>query len=187
MRYFLDTEFIERPCEIQLISLGIVAEDTSAASSPEFPNGELYIESADFNEDDACDWVKENVIVHLKKPTHLRVTNELGGIKDHILRFIGEDKTPEFWGYYADYDWVAFCWTFGRMIDLPRHFPKYCRDLKQWLDEVGNPRVPFKPDEEHNALSDARWNKKVYEWLNVFPTSETRTGPGSTFITDTTE
>lgn len=40
-----------------------------------------------------------------------------------------------FYGYYADYDWVVFCWLFGRMIDLPKGFPKYCRDLKQQMDE----------------------------------------------------
>lgn len=45
-----------------------------------------------------------------------------------------EDK-PEFYAYYADYDWVVFCWLFGRMIDLPKGFPMYCIDLKQALDE----------------------------------------------------
>lgn len=41
---------------------------------------------------------------------------------------------PKFYGYYADYDWVCFCWLFGRMIDLPKDFPMYCIDLKQELD-----------------------------------------------------
>lgn len=44
----------------------------------------------------------------------------------------------EFYAYYADYDWVVFCSLFGRMIDLPRGFPMYCRDLKQTLDEVAD-------------------------------------------------
>ncbi len=43
--------------------------------------------------------------------------------------------TPVFYGYYADYDWVALCWLYGKMVNLPRHFPMYCRDLKQMLDE----------------------------------------------------
>lgn len=43
---------------------------------------------------------------------------------------------PEFYGYYADYDWVLFCSMFGRMIDLPKGFPMYCKDLKQSLDEA---------------------------------------------------
>lgn len=44
-------------------------------------------------------------------------------------------SNPEFYGYYADYDWVLFCSLFGRMIDLPKGFPMYCKDLKQMFDE----------------------------------------------------
>lgn len=42
---------------------------------------------------------------------------------------------PEFYGYYADYDWVLFCSLFGTMMQLPKGFPMYCIDLKQTLDE----------------------------------------------------
>ena len=45
---------------------------------------------------------------------------------------------PQFYGYYADYDWVAFCWLFGKMIDLPKGFPMYCIDLKQTIDYFEN-------------------------------------------------
>ena len=51
------------------------------------------------------------------------------------LDFTKQEATPEFYAYYADYDWVVFCWLFGRMIDLPEGFPMYCRDLKQMLDD----------------------------------------------------
>ena len=36
------------------------------------------------------------------------------------------------------------------------------------LDDIGNPKVPdeFKSD-EHHALADAKWNKKVYEWVQL--------------------
>jgi len=40
----------------------------------------------------------------------------------------------EFYAYYADYDWVVFCWLFGKMIDLPKGFPMYTIDLKQELE-----------------------------------------------------
>lgn len=46
-----------------------------------------------------------------------------------------KDTTPQFYGYYSDYDWVAFCWLFGKMINLPKEFPMYCIDLKQIMDE----------------------------------------------------
>src|SRR5688572_23767985 len=36
----------------------------------------------------------------------------------------------EFWAYYCNYDWVVFCWIFGKMMDLPAGFPMFCHDLK---------------------------------------------------------
>lgn len=103
---------------------------------------------------------------------------------------VKEVKTTnvEFYGYYCDYDWVAFCWLFGKMIDLPKGFPMYCRDLKQELDRrqknlnrlkenniewktikgVDNltsyPNYP-KQANEHNALADARWTFELYKFL----------------------
>lgn len=43
--------------------------------------------------------------------------------------------TLNFYGYYSAYDHVALCWLFGKMIDLPKSFPMYTRDLRQMLDE----------------------------------------------------
>ena len=96
----------------------------------------------------------------------------------------------QFYGYFADYDWVVFCWLFGKMIDLPKGFPMYCIDLKQSLDEKAwktycnngtldsekdiNKRIEFlktkgtypKQTNEHNALADAKWNYELYKFLN---------------------
>lgn len=44
-------------------------------------------------------------------------------------------ENPDFYAYYADYDWVVFCSLFGTMMDLPKGFPMFCKDLKQTLDE----------------------------------------------------
>lgn len=98
--------------------------------------------------------------------------------------------------YYGSYDYVVFCWLFGKMIDLPKGFPMYSKDLKQvldekqeWRDKLKNvidedpiltkhemsslinplnikehPDYP-KQENKHNALADARWNKKLYEFL----------------------
>jgi len=65
------------------------------------------------------------------KPNETRANN--AGV-DAIIGNI--DPNIEFYGYYADYDWVLFCSLFGRMIDLPKGFPMYCKDLKQILDET---------------------------------------------------
>ena len=94
----------------------------------------------------------------------------------------------EFYAYYADYDWVVFCWLFGRMIDLPEGFPMYCIDLKQIMDEKKKAgKLVFmskesgwddltvditkhtdypKQENEHNALDDAIWNRKLFKFLN---------------------
>jgi hypothetical protein len=50
---------------------------------------------------------------------------------------------PKFYGYFADYDWVAFCWLFDKMMDLPKGFPMYCIDLKQILDEKAESLTSF--------------------------------------------
>lgn len=91
-----------------------------------------------------------------------------------------KNNPPEFYGYYCDYDWVVFCWLFGKMIDLPKGFPMYCRDLKQILDEkqrshghdrdgrkIDLTKTGFFPKQEntHNALDDAKWNLELHKFL----------------------
>jgi len=156
MRYFLDTEFCEsgpyKP--IQLISIGLVCE-----------NGDEFYRVADFDEDACNDWVKANVLPHLE----ISMRSPLSAIALELQQFVertrGEDK-PEFWGYYADYDWVVFCQMFGAMVDLPKGWPMYCRDIKQLCDSLGNPTLPKQESTEHNALCDARWNKQAYHFLS---------------------
>lgn len=72
--------------------------------------------------------IAEEIEWFIRRDHHVNCnTNELVDDKTH--------KPVEFYGYYADYDWVLFCSLFGRMIDLPKGFPMYCKDLKQMLDE----------------------------------------------------
>ena len=83
---------------------------------------------------------------------------------------MGGDEKPEFWGYFADYDWVVFAWLFGRMVDLPGHFPMYCRDFKQVMDAYGILRdeLPQKPKNSHHALADAAWLRDSYQYWKDF-------------------
>lgn len=48
---------------------------------------------------------------------------------------------PTLYGYYSAYDHVALSWIFGKMIDLPKGFPMYTRDLKQMFDEKQESRA----------------------------------------------
>jgi len=168
VRYYFDTEFIEYPCTIDLISIGIVAED----------GREFYAEASDFDESKAVEWVRENVISKLwhrqEDKKEFNAWTRDGGIgglmKKHeigsaIRRFILPDEKPEFWAYYADYDWVVFCWLQGTMINLPKGWPMYCRDLKQEADRFGV-KFPQQTEGHHNALADAKWNREMFNWLS---------------------
>lgn len=154
MKIWFDTEFIEDGKTIDLISIGIVREDTRA----------YYAESNDCDLSKASPWVKYNVLPHLQGSAYILSRN---AIARDIIGFVGEK--PEFWGYYADYDWVVLCQLFGTMMDLPRGWPMYCRDIKQLCDSLGNPRLPEQGKGEHHALADARWNKQAYEFLTQQP------------------
>lgn len=174
LAYFLDTEFIEDGETIDLISIGVVCED-----GREFYrcNTKARLYRADL-------WVRENVLPQLpgyadpawwsvfaEDPRY--VTKSGDGrtpatplsIADELRCFVWEKPKPVFWAYYADYDWVALCRCFGRMLHLPAHFPRYCMDLKQLAVMLGNPTLPAQTSGEHNALADAHWNHRVYEWL----------------------
>lgn len=156
MRFFIDTEFIESGPHhpIDLLSIGIVAED----------GRKLYLENDEADREKASDWVKENVIPKLTGPAV-----SLSTIRDMVLDFCDPDDfgKPEFWGYYADYDWVVFCQIFGRMVDLPKGFPMFCNDLKQLCIELGNPKLPKNETGNHNALQDAIWNAGIYGFLKA--------------------
>jgi len=152
MRYFIDTEFSERgPYKpIELISIALVTE------------GDLhyYAVSGEYTISGCNKFVRANVLPQIEHEILLPLSN----IKQGILDFIGDD-VPEFWGFYADYDWVVFCQIFGTMMDLPRGWPMYCRDIKQLCDDLGNPKLPPEGKGEHNALADARWNRQAYNFL----------------------
>jgi|SRR5690625_4231458 len=176
MEYFIDTEFIEKPGSIELISIGIVSND----------GRELYAVSKDFNLQDAWadEWIRENVLKPIYHdfnrdksrvftlPSMWSVIREYGKsnkeIAAEIIDFIPSNTNPVFYGYYSAYDWVLFCWLFGRMIDLPKRFPMYCNDLKQIMLGMGVTKkdegYPVQ-ENEHNALADAHWNKKLYEFI----------------------
>lgn len=178
-KYFLDTEFIEtfvttqiggkKMHIIDLISIGIVCED----------GRKLYLISSEFSAQLASEWVKENVLSKLMQEdiNNAKTNSEIAvAIKEFC-----KGEAIEFYGYYADYDWVVFCSLFGTMMDLPKGFPMYCKDLKQIFDQkqsyYTNPKSKWsnlkehpeypKQDNEHSALDDAKWNKKLYDFLQI--------------------
>lgn len=142
MRIYFDTEFIEDGRTIDLLSIGLVREDGKT----------YYAEPAETDRNRASEWVAENVLPNLTGPVKPRAA-----IAQEIVEFVGD--APEFWAWYADYDWVALCQLFGTMMDLPSGWPMYCRDFKQVADERG--LQVSQDDSDHNALGDALWLARV--------------------------
>ncbi len=152
MRIWFDTEFIDDGKTIEMISIGMVRDDGAT----------LYMENSSCDLSRCDDWLRKNVVAKLDiaKGNHTYAWHPTH-IGESIRAFAG--PKPDFWAYYADYDWVVLCQLYGRMIDLPTGWPMYCRDLKQELVRLGNPEI-YKLSEAraHNALSDAEWLRDTH-------------------------
>ena len=189
MKYFLDTEFIEDGKTIDLISIGIVSEDGrtiylqnseckfSNASDWVWRNVYPHLSHFDMRGKRLCSEIHETYDSGLGHREITKCSKNIDNpcpwgrrneIRDLVLTFCDVEKygKPEFWGYFADYDWVAFCQLFGTMMDLPKGFPMYCRDIKQWADKLDGARIPKPEVEIHHALSDAEWVKETHDFLS---------------------
>lgn len=196
MKYYIDTEFRDDGKCIDLISIGVAAED----------GRELYVQSAAFDLQEANPWVKENVLPHLFLCPHVKSHGDTplealdankfehsqgqcafehityhgsliaGGyaecywrtreqMRNEIKAFIIDDEKIEIYGWCCAYDWVAICQLFGTMMDLPKNWPHYMRDIQMLLDEecVDDSELPSQTETAHNALADARYIKQIFE------------------------
>lgn len=173
MRVFYDFEFIEDYGHVDPISVGFVREDGK----------ELYLVFKDFNTLAVAknEWLMKNVMAsigHTEITSHvtgtgtpvkdLIITDESAvlkqGARNLILGFVS-DIWPEFWAWYGAYDHVALCSLFGKMIDLPKQFPMFTRDIRQLWEAKGRPELPVQEQGLHNALDDARHNVVRYNFL----------------------
>lgn len=149
-RLWFDTEFIDDGRRIELLSIGVVREDQAT----------YYAEPAEADREAASPWVRDNVIPKLTGPRKPRQE-----IAADLVRFAGD--APEWWAYYAAYDWVALCQLFGPMMELPTGWPMFCRDVEQLALELGvdiESSVPLTGG--HNALADARWTRQAWEFCD---------------------
>ena len=164
VKYWIDTEFIEQPYTIDLISVGLVAED----------GREFYAESNEVDWSKASQWTLLNVRPQLDGKGMRR--EEIG----YAVRGLTDgDEHPVFWGYFPTYDWVAFSWLFGSIDELPFHYPQLCLDIKQWAIELGDPELPHQMGARHHALLDARWTRDAWAFLAALaPTAGERRATG---------
>ncbi|WP_204802595.1 polyadenylate-specific 3'-exoribonuclease AS [Mycobacterium riyadhense] len=147
MRYFYDTEFIEDGRIIELISIGVVAED----------GREYYAVSTEFDAERAGRWVRANVLPKLPPPAS-QLWRSRRQIRADLEKFFDVDGGDpiELWAWVAAYDHVALCQLWGPMPALPAALPRFTRELRQLWEDRGCPQLPPRPRDVHDALVDAR-------------------------------
>lgn len=160
--YWYDTEFIERgPGEpIDLISLGMIAEN----------GAELYVEldDAPWEEIHAHPWLAANVVPHLSGGEDPDTCMDRASAREKLVAFWRTNGWPtQLWAYFSAYDHVMLSQIFGRMIDLPENVPMFSYDLKVAMQHLSVPpqAMPKQDGAVHNALEDARWVKRGWEFL----------------------
>jgi hypothetical protein len=156
MRYFYDTEFLEDGRTIELISIGIVAED----------GRELYLinREAPWERIEQDAWLMANVVSSLP---HRSEWVSRDAIATSVTQFFRDDKEAELWANYAAYDFVALCQLFGRMIDLPDGVPEFTDEFQREWRRAGCPALPRQTSGLHNALEDARHLRDCFETLTA--------------------
>lgn len=184
-RIYYDTEFIDDGNTIELISIGMVADN-----GEEFYciNGDLSLKrllSQPWHLENTVpslpirtvgdykiNWLAEHIDANLIKPK-AEVRDE---VYDFILRHTPIGGQVELWAWYGAYDHVALAQLWGPMVKLPRLVPMYTNDLKQEMtrkEKLGNPRLhyimPMHDNKftKHNALDDAKLLKIRAEWLDA--------------------
>ena len=189
MKIWYDTEFLEDGKTIELISIGMVAED----------GREYYAVNSDAPWDriKANDWLVRNVLpslpmagrtsldTYVKHPSNVHPRPSIAlvdvdtadsrvrphwVIANEVRDFLTATPDLELWAWYGAYDHVVLAQLFGRMIDLPDGIPMWTNDLRQEYARLGLPEdLPVQESSEHNALADARHNRARSLWLAAHP------------------
>lgn len=179
MNYFYDTEFKEDGKTIDLISIGILAED----------GREYYAVSAEFDTRRVAkdDWLMDNVMSSIDHEQF--ITYDLDGapairdifvtdpavksreqIKYEVWEFLTEKEPggqrPDLWAWFSAYDHVCLAQLWGPMINMPQNLPYNTDDIKTLmkLGKITHKDMPQQPSGKHNALSDAKFNKVRYDF-----------------------
>lgn len=175
MKYFYDFEFEESGEYIIPISVGMVSEDgrqlylinkeymeTWVMEEPYYWKGQYASEPSK--------WVGQNVIAPLIQERYSTVNwFALDEWPTIIHSYIAQiDKYTnreqiELWGYYGAYDHVCLAQLWGPMINLPEPIPMFTHEIMQLKHGQSLPPRDLTKLPEHNALSDALYQKQLYE------------------------
>jgi len=183
---FYDTEFVDDGVTVELVSFGMVSLPPHTGQLYYITADDHTIDRVV-----AHPWLSQNVLPHLPVKVaydHTRQTMDRAGrthtpvkywewdtahpdfalvvpksvIRDEVRKFILARTDPQLWAYFGAYDHVAMAQLFGPMVDLPQGIPMYTNEFMQLWRRAGNPPLPNKPKDTHNALADAAWLALAY-------------------------
>lgn len=170
-RYFYDLEFEEDGTTIIPISFGMTSQDGRDLYLVNKKYMQSYIDLEGYewrgHVSVLTNWLCVNVCDHIPQEDVNKFGVDYEDWGSIILDFISDGgriksrDDVELWAYFAAYDHVSLAQNWGPMINLPEPIPMYTRDLKAEI--VRDRLIPFKPEIEHHALYDAKWNKRVWE------------------------
>lgn len=187
MKYFYDTEFLEDGNTIDLISIGILAED-----------GRTYYavnSDADWGRVVRHDWLRNNVWQHLplkRVPSNASVgiiesvdrdnsdVKRKSLIASEVMSFLRPNPSDyrdcELWAWCGAYDHVALMQLWGTMSSVHgTGLPFYTNDLKSLHDlfltddqRAVLREIPVPGDAAHNALADALQLQQRFDYVAGF-------------------
>lgn len=184
MRIFFDTEFTGLHKNTTLISIGCIDETGRT----------FYAEFSDYDVTQCDDWIKENVIKHLKyantpPPTPItkiegdswEVYGDKHYIRDVLRNWLSEYYSVELVSDVCHYDMVLFIDIFGGAFDIPANVNAACHDINQDIaryfsipeneafdkcrEDIINVRID---GDKHNSLYDAKVIAAIYNQINFY-------------------
>lgn len=148
MKYFISSQYNDTISGLEMITIGILKDDDSI----------YYATNSEFNSLEATEEVMTNVIDNLHET---KKRKSLETIASEIVKFIGDDDNPIFYGYCCAYTWTIFNRLFAHStrVVAPSSLPTYCKDLKQIIDYCKIPK------DEIPLIKNYYHDKEVVIWL----------------------
>lgn len=180
MKIFFDTEFTGLHKDTTLISIGLIDENGRT----------FYAEFLDYDKSQCDDWIKKNVIAHLKLPnstclnyndenTWCNVKGDKLLVQTTLTQWLSKYDSVELISDVCHYDMVLFIDIFGSAFDLPKNVNPACHDINQDIAEYFNIteieafdksrediiKSYYIDGDKHNALYDAKVIKLIYDMI----------------------
>lgn len=176
MKYWYDCEFESNETTIIPISIGIIAEDERQLYliNKEYMQSYIDLEGYHWRGHTSVitPWLWQNVCDQISQEDVNKFGLDHESWGDEIVDFISNDLTissrdnVELWGWYAAYDHVMLCQTYGQMIDLPEPIPMFTNEIEQLRNGAEELERDLDKFPLHNALSDAKYQRALYNhWL----------------------